>query len=476
MFKFRRYSLACLLGILTTGLFIVSCKSSKNLDVERGTGYNFRAGKPEFRVSAFGYIDEKKGPTLQVRAEIVKGSLIYKSNKHDTLSANVAIDIQIQDISNPKNVISTKHLEKHLTSTDQGIKSTRNAVNIEFSQQVQPSRYRIVVNVKDLNSDKDVTQSIETYIPETETGAYSLSKVQMYGKINGKEWHPINTYDVKGRIDSLRFVFQVISEKTDKQLRLDTRLLRFKSDTSYARPMHYSNYSPSSIEYKGIDYDEESELQSNQRILTDYGSVFIEYKFKNQDRGNYRFEVTAKREGDDEVYKARAFGVKSKNYPAVASAREMARPMIYLMGKGDYEDLMSISNPDSLKREMDKFWLKHIGNAQRARDVIQMFYERVEEANKQFSNYKEGWKTDLGMVYIMFGPPWYTENHLKELDWYYSYNREDPDYSYVFYQPKLKNKYYPFYHYILQRSNYYYTVEYQQRQLWLTGQILRRQI
>lgn len=453
----------------------VSCKSSRNVNIERGTGYNFEAGKPEFRTSAFGFIDEKNGPTLQITAEIVKGSLIYKS-KHDTLSADVAVDIQIQDLDDPGNVINSTHIERHITSMDQTIKSTRDPLNIEHTLQVKPSRYRVVINVKDLNSDKNVTQTIETYIPETETGAYTLSKVQMYGKINGQEWNPINTYDVKGKIDSLRFVFQVISERTDQQMRLNARLLRFESDTSYTRPMHYSNYSPSSIEYKGIDYDRDTELQSNQRILTDYSSVFIEYKFANQERGNYRFEVTAQKENTDEVYKARAFGVKSKNYPAIASAREMARPLIYLMGEGDYKDLMAITDPDSLKREMDRFWLKHIGNAARARDVIQMYYERVEEANKQFSNFKEGWKTDLGMVYILFGPPWYTENHLKELDWYYSYNREDPDYSYQFYQPKLKNRYYPFFHYLLQRSNYYYTVEYQQRQLWLTGQILRRQI
>lgn len=475
MVEFRRQFIHLSLSLVTASLLFISCNTSKNVNIERGTGYNFEAGKPEFRTSAFGYIDEKSGPTLQIRAEIVKGSLIYKS-KFDSLWANIAVDIQIQDISNPGNVISSKHVEKHIESTDPSIKSTRETLDLEYNMQVKPSRYKVVINVQDLNSDKNVTQSIETYIPETSTGAYSLSKVQMYGKINGQDWDPIDTYDVKGRIDSLRFVFQVISEKTDEQMRLNARLLRFKSDTSYARPMHYSNYSPSSIEYKGIDYDEDTELQSNQRILTDYSSVFIEYKFANQKRGNYRFEVTAQKQDEDEVYKARAFGVKSKNYPAISSTREMARPMIYLMGEGDYKDMMSIQDTDSLKKEMDRFWLKHIGNAGRARDVIQMYYERVEEANKQFSNYKEGWKTDLGMVYILFGPPWYTENHLKELDWYYSYNREDPDYSYIFYQPKLKNKYYPFYHFLLQRNNYYYTVEYQQRQLWLTGQILRRQL
>ena len=465
-----------LIALALFSLFTLSCGSTEMANVQHGTGYNFQAGKPEFRISAFGFIDEQDGPKLQIDAEIVKGSLIYKKDG-DSLSASYAVDFQVIDKDNGGNVISNKRVEEKVTGATQSISQSRETVEIDYSLEVQPSNYEVVVIVRDLNSKKELTQTTETYIPETDKGAYTLTSIQMFGKEIGDErWDPITTYDVKGRIDSLRFVFQVISEQTDKRMRLNSRLVRYDSDTSYTRPMHYSNFSPSSIEYKGIDYDRETELQSNQRILTDYGSVFIEYKFANQERGNYHFEVRARRGEDEEIFKGRGFGVKSKNYPAVITTRELARPLVYLMGEGDHEDLMSISDTDSLKKEMDRFWLKNIGNASKAQDVIEMYYQRVEEANKQFSNFKEGWKTDLGMIYILFGPPWYTQDRLKQLNWYYSYNREDPEYSYRFYQPKLNNKFFPFYHYLLERHNYYYTVQYLQRELWLTGQILTRQL
>lgn len=462
--------------LLVLATLFISCGSTKQANIQRGTGYNFQSGYPEFRISAFGFIEPNQGPTLQITTEIVKGSLIYKQ-KGDSLAAHIAVDFQVIDMDSSKNVISTQYLEKTITSTDQNITSTRELLELKQEIQVEPGNYKIAVNVKDLNSNKNLSHTTQTYIPETETGAYTLSSIQMYGKQEGdKNWNLINTYDIKGRIDSLRFVFQVISEKTDTQMQLDSRLLRFKSDTGYTRPMHYANFSPSSIEYKGIDYDEETVLQSNRRILTDYSSVFIEYKFANRERGNYRFEVTAKKGEEQEIYKGRDFGVKSENYPAIKTTREMARPLVYLMGEKNYKELISISDTDSLKETMDRFWLKNIGNANQAADVIEMYYQRVEEANKQFANFKEGWKTDLGMIYILFGPPWYTDDRLKQLTWYYSYNRQDPEYSYRFYQPKLKNQYFPFYHYLLERHNYYYTVQYMQRQLWLTGQILTRQI
>lgn len=470
------YHLNSFILIIIAAAFLSSCGSTKQANIQHGTGYNFQAGHPEFRISAFGFIDEQEGSSLSIGAEIVKGSLIYKKDG-DSLSAEIAVDFQVIDQDSSENVINNKQVKRTVTSADKNVSSSRETVELDYSLNVDPSNYKVVVNVEDLNSNKNLSQSTETYIPATEKGAYTLSSIQMYGKQKGdKTWDAINTYDVKSKADSLRFVFQIISGESEQKMRLNSRLLKFASDTSYTRAMHFSNYSPSSIEYKGIDYDQETEMQTNQRILTDYRSVFIEYKYANQERGNYRFEVTAQKGDDEEIFKGRAFGVKSKNYPAVNTARELAKPLVYLMGEGDHEDLMEISNTDSLKKEMDRFWLKNIGNASEARDVIEMYYQRVEEANKQFSNFKEGWKTDLGMIYILFGPPWYTEDRLKELNWYYSYNREDPEYSYQFNQPKLNNQFYPFYHYLLERHNYYYTVQYLQRELWLTGQILTRQL
>ena len=33
------------------------------------------------------------------------------------------------------------------------------------------------------------------------------------------------------------------------------------------------------------------------------------------------------------------------------------------------------------------------------------YYRRVRFANEEFTQYKDGWKTDRGMIYILFGPP-----------------------------------------------------------------------
>ncbi|MEL7833998.1 GWxTD domain-containing protein [Fodinibius sp. N2] len=446
-------------------------------NIQRGIDYNYKSGYPEFRSSAFGFVDEKEGPVIDINTDIVKGSLVY-SRKGDSLSGEVALDIQITDLSGEQN-IGSKRITRQIVTADKSITNSREIEHISYQLQVAPGEYEILVTVQDLNSDQKLTQTSNVYIPGTTESDYTLSEIQLFGKEKGeKQWTQLSGYHVSNAMDSLRFVFQVISPQSDVPLTLDARLISFASDTGLPRAITRNNYSSSSIEYKGIDFDQETELQSNRRILTDYSSVFVEYKFANQNRGNYRFEVTALKEGDDgeEIFKGRSYGIKSENFPAVKSVQELARPLYYLMGRGDHEELMAISDTDSLKQAIDRFWLKNVGNKQEAQQVIQQYYTRVEEANKRFSNFKEGWKTDRGMIYILFGEPFHTRDRLKQLIWYYSYNTEDPRYRFFFEQPKLNNQFFPFDHYILNRNNNYHNIVYTQRGLWLSGRILERQI
>lgn len=57
------------------------------------------------------------------------------------------------------------------------------------------------------------------------------------------------------------------------------------------------------------------------------------------------------------------------------------------------------------KAAFDKVILGILGNAERARIFMRSYFQRVEQANRMFTSYKEGWKTDRGMIYIIFGPP-----------------------------------------------------------------------
>lgn len=462
------------LYILILG-FTLSCARSFNPDIERGSTYKYMDGYPEVRISAIGFLDEGDEPGIDVTADIVYGSLIYKQAQ-DSLKSEFIIEIQVLPGEDSNNIIQTHQETITIARKDPNIVHSQEIYTYDKRIPVDPGSYKINVTLIDQNSGKQITREANTFIPDPTNSISNLTNIQLLGKINREDsWFPITTYDVQGKVDSLMFRLQVTNNSSEEPMTVNARLLKFRSDTTIARPMHYNQYSPSSIQYKGIDYDREEVVQTNRRVLTQAGSVLIEYKFGQQQRGNYRFDVSTDEE-EEELFKARDFGVRSKNYPSIKSAAELAQPLYYLMNDDEYEQLMATQNQDSLKQQVDRFWLKNLNNKNRAKEVIEKYYQRVEEANKQFSNFKEGWKTDLGMIYILFGPPWYVDRSLNRMSWSYSYNRNNPDYNYNFATPKLKSEFFPFQNYLLQRNQYYFNIQYQQTQLWLTGQILRRQI
>jgi len=93
------------------------------------------------------------------------------------------------------------------------------------------------------------------------------------------------------------------------------------------------------------------------------------------------------------------FGV---SYPQAKTLLDLVNPLRYLTTNEEYNDIISSEN---LKKSVDAYWLKIGDNPERARELIRAFYSRVQYANTYFTSYLEGWKSDRGMCYIVYGPP-----------------------------------------------------------------------
>ena len=335
-----------------------------------------------------------------------------------------------------------------------------------------PGDYKINFSVTDLTNNRQTLRTSYSYIPDPQEEISHVTNIRVFTKETEEKdgYGPVTTYDLSNSSDSIKFVFQITNNIPDEPITINSRLLKFKSDTTIARPMSWPNYNASHIAYKGVQYKKFDVVSSSSRIIGQEGSVSIEFFFPKLKRGNYRFEVTT---NDGEIFKARDFSVKSKNYPSLKTAIELAAPLYYLMSKKEYKHLMSLDDEVEIKKTIDRFWLKNIKNSKKARNVISLYYERVEEANKQFANQKEGWKTDMGMVYILFGAPWYEFKSLDEIKWSYSHDLYDFENNFFFKAPKMKNRYFPFESYLLIRSNQYFSIQYSQTQKWLSGAILK---
>jgi GWxTD domain-containing protein len=98
---------------------------------------------------------------------------------------------------------------------------------------------------------------------------------------------------------------------------------------------------------------------------------------------------------------ALAFRVED-DYPRFSRVQSLAEPLVYICTKQEF-DKVQASNGD--KKAFDRVILGITGDTERARNLMRSYFRRVELANQYFTSYKEGWKTDRGMVYIIFGVP-----------------------------------------------------------------------
>lgn len=117
---------------------------------------------------------------------------------------------------------------------------------------------------------------------------------------------------------------------------------------------------------------------------------------KLRSEGIYHFQV------DSSNYEGFTLFKFAENFPNVSNAKAMLEPLRYITTKQEYTD---IENSANLKAGVEAFWLDASETNDRGRELIQKYYSRVEESNKLFTSYMQGWKTDRGLVYMIFGPP-----------------------------------------------------------------------
>lgn len=109
------------------------------------------------------------------------------------------------------------------------------------------------------------------------------------------------------------------------------------------------------------------------------------------------------------------------SFPEVKTPKELMEPLFYLATQAEYRDLRKKPNR---KLAVDDFWLKIGNNVEKSRELIRIYYNRVIYSNLYFTSNKEGWKTDQGMIFILFGPPSRIQMTGNGERWYYYARRK----------------------------------------------------
>jgi GWxTD domain-containing protein len=130
---------------------------------------------------------------------------------------------------------------------------------------------------------------------------------------------------------------------------------------------------------------------------------------------------------------SRTFNIRATDLPiAIVDLDKAVDQLIYIARESELSYIREATTVEEKRKRFLEFWAKRDPDPQTQRnELMDEYYARVQYANETFTHYLEGWRTDMGMVFIRFGTPDNIERHPYDVSskpyeiwYYYQQNRQ----------------------------------------------------
>ena len=161
--------------------------------------------------------------------------------------------------------------------------------------------------------------------------------------------------------------------------------------------------------------------------------VFYTARDTNLSLGSYTLKVDAKDLTNNENADVSGkFFSRWAGVPGNVTNLDLAvKQLVYLATSKEMDYIEDSPNREVKIKRFSEFWKQRDPNpSDNDNQAFDEYYRRIAYANDNFTHYVDGWRTDMGMVYVVLGPPDNIEHHPFDSDskpyevWqYYNLNR-----------------------------------------------------
>ncbi len=283
--------------------------------------------------------------------------------------------------------------------------------------QVEGKSFRQKVEAKnfDQTNSNQIYFSFRTYL-DLPPGEYSLvtEVTDMDSRKTGRKKQKVVLRDfAKEPLGISDFVLIQAKEMSPQELELVRSMLPKdqQSDTTFfvARFEVYShsNKPEFKIRYELRDFRDRvvQDGKFRYRKTGPRTRFYIPFKAKDLMLGTYTLTVKVD-DGEHKTEISRPFRTRLSSLPlTITNLDEAINQLIYIASKSEIERMKKA--PEEEKRRLfEEFWKKHDPTpGTPTNELMDEYYRRVAFSNAHFSAFREGWKSDMGMIYIIFGPP-----------------------------------------------------------------------
>ena len=397
--------------VLLVGGCVGTGRSLPDLDAQERA---YRAGGLSFSLEAVATVREDV-TGVDVYLSIPRSGLVFRATGEDFEAiARWTVTLEREEVgtvtADPIDTVRVANPEAGRTA-----EPVRRVVRLDAA----PGTYNVRAVLEDAIGDRTAEQRVEVEVVAP-TGAPTLGGLRLEGRLGEGPVTPLVASSLPAGVDSLRAVAQVLAAP-DSGFVVAT-VVRFQTDTTVAVPLSAFTPSGVSLTSRGVDLGRVDTIQVvRQPLISPAEAVRIEAPVPSLGPGVYRLHLALfSAEGDGPLTETeRLVVVRRRDYPLVTRLGDLVGPLAYIADPDEMRRLERAIGTPMLQQAYDRFWGDRLDDRRVGAATIRAYYERVEEANRLFGTQKEGWKTDPGMVYILFGPPAYVESKPRSEVWSY---------------------------------------------------------
>ena len=369
---------------------------------------DFLFGGALFSYDAFVFSAEREEQIrLEVHATFVNDILQFARVTEDVYEAIYEISIMIKDKKD--NYVRDEEIKGSITTKSfEETNSRQNSVIEKFIFLLEPDEYNLTIKLTDLDTRKSLIRERKIERRDFRRDKIHLSDILF--------------------ADSLEFDQHGVTKMKPNILRT------FDDPTSQFRA-YYEIYAP-----EGADSVEVSHNVTNAYGETVYDHTEIVAAVGKQIKhviplgelieapGIYELQVRTVSNGHQATMRSRFF-IQWSNFTFVDSNLDLAIEQLkYVANRKDINAMLDATENE---RQMlfDEFWRQRDPTPDTERNELrEEFFNRVNFSNKNFtilSSNRDGWQTDRGRMYIIYGPPTDIERETAQVNmaayeiWYY---------------------------------------------------------
>ncbi len=372
---------------ILTYLFVCLFPLISMSQVENVSRLAVRTVNPFFYYNALNFIDEDSSLTridLYIQVPYTQLTFIKDGN---SFTSTYEISAGIYDTKDK--IITEKIWSERISLATYSESISRGGSNISLrSFRLQPGEYKIKIYMEDRESKRNATANADLNVRNFRTYNFSVSDILLvkdYSEIGGTRRIVPNITNNIVFSDSGFYIFwEFYKQSEDSLFNVNCKI-------------------------KNQDGEVVLNFDTPYRFSADKNPVFLKIQKQDFKLGEYIVTVSAisnnPNEGPYNVSKkifSRWIGVPK----SIVDLNKAIEQMIYITSRENIKNMLNLKEESERFSMFMDFWKSKDPTPSTAdNELMDEYYGRIEYSTKNFSNYMEGWKTDMGMVFVILGPP-----------------------------------------------------------------------